>query len=304
MVFAKSTESIKLQGNIGEQTIQLLEASDTFWNVSKRPLYADGGFPTESFGIFKDHETNPEWLGTVGKQYQAYQNGTMAETLIKASEGIGSTFRGGHLKEGKKVFFQVAIQDEKVANDTVKRFLTAINSHDGSTSIGFGSSNTVVICQNTFYMAYKEVEKVRHTESAEERVRIVAEELRKTLLNDSQLMQNYKRMADVKIDNGMTSKIIKLLFEGKEESESQLSTRKRNQIDKFANVYQSELASHGETAWGLFNAVTYFENHVRTAKKDNTQNVMLGTGYSNMNKSYSEIMAWIEDHSTKQFAVK
>jgi len=299
MIIAKTTEAIKLQGNLGEQTIQLLEASKLWWEVKKEPLFTGMGIPTESFGIIKQGNANEEkWLGTVGKQYEPYQNTQMAETIIQASVGIGSTFRGGTLKEGKKVFIQVGIEDEKIENDTVKRYLTCLNSHDGSTAIGFGSSNTVVVCQNTFYRSYGQVEKIRHTISAEARIKVVAEELRKTLLNDCELMTNYKRMTDHKLDRPLFNDIVKILF--KEDATNQtkeLSTAKVNQMKKFVEVTESELASHGETMWGLFNAVTFFENHERKNKGEKT--MMLGTSYSNMNNSYNAIMNWIDSRTAK-----
>jgi hypothetical protein len=48
---------------------------------------------------------------------------------------------------------------EIIGRSEVKRWLTCLNSHDGSTSVGFGSSNTVVVCQNTFFRAlgYEEI---------------------------------------------------------------------------------------------------------------------------------------------------
>jgi hypothetical protein len=68
MILAKTTEAIKLQGNLGEQTIQLLEASKLWWEVKKEPLFTGMGIPTESFGIIKQGNANEEkWLGTVGK---------------------------------------------------------------------------------------------------------------------------------------------------------------------------------------------------------------------------------------------
>jgi hypothetical protein len=49
--------------------------------------------------------------------------------------------------------------------------------------------------------------------------------------------------------------------------------------------------------WGLFNAVTFFENHERKNKGEKT--VMLGTSYSNMNNSYNAIMNWIDSRTAK-----
>jgi hypothetical protein len=84
-----------------------------------------------------------------------------------------------------------------------------------------------------FLRSYGQVEKIRHTISAEARIKVVAEELRKTLLNDCELMTNYKRMVDHKLDRPLFNDIVKILF--KEDATNQtkeLSTAKVNQMKK------------------------------------------------------------------------
>ena len=151
---------------------------------------------------------------------------------------IAASGTGGHLFPAIALAQQ--LPDYKIENDTVKRWLTAINSHDGSTSIGFGSANTVVICQNTFYKAFKEVEKFRHTLSAKQRVDAAKIHLMATLNSDNHLMEQYSRMADFKSagHEKIFEKIVKNLFkvDASTVENKDVSTRKANQIDKFNNV--------------------------------------------------------------------
>lgn len=303
MIALKKTESIELQGNIGEQTFQLVEAANLAWKVTKEPLFTGNGIRTESFGIIRSD--NEQWLGTVGRQYEVMQNWDLAEIIVKAADGISSQFRGGYIGGGEKTFIQVALADEKIERDTVKRFITALNSHDGSTSIGFGSSNTVVVCQNTFYRAYREVQKFRHGLSAAIRISAADEDLRKAVQNDVELMTSYKRMAETKIEKPIFERIVKTLFnEELNVSPVEISTRKKNQMQEFNTVVEKELASHGETLWGLFNAVTYYENHIVSAKKNSEEKAMIGGGFRKMNASYDTIMTWIEERSYEYVEVK
>lgn len=292
------------------QVFEVLEATGLNWTVNKFPLHSerDGQkLPTNSYGLFKN-DTN-KWLGTVGKQYVPYQNSQLAETILEASRGVKELINpvtgefnggGGYLQGGKKVYLQVSLDDVEVADDTVKRNITALNSHDGSTSIGFGSSNTVVVCQNTFFMAYKDVKKFWHTANAEMRIKTARENLNQAILLDNELMDNYKRMADAKMDKKVFGNVMARIFDVDLNAKaSEISTRKLNKINSFNDVLVRELESHGETLWGLFNAVTFFTNHVEPGEKKNPlDHVMFGGGQEKNLMTYDEIMKFVGSKTT------
>jgi phage/plasmid-like protein (TIGR03299 family) len=269
------------QSAIFTETFNLLEETKTNWSVNKKPLVCGDGYSTESFGLFRND--NNKWLGTVGKQYELMQNSTLAEHLIEASFGVTQKFRGGELSDGKKIYYQAQLKDETIANDTIKRYLTSLNSHDGSSSIGYGLTNTVVICKNTFHVALKDISKFRHSASANERVKIAREQIKTMLQSENHLMENYKRMADVKLDDRVTKKVIASLFGFKEDdfekTTDDFSTRKINELMRFNNILDSELQSHGNTLWGLFNAVTFKTNHDDVKEVKSLENIMVGSGY-------------------------
>lgn len=275
-----------------EKVFETLQETGLNWTVSKDALYTASGVPTNSYGIIR--KDTQEWLGTVGKVYEPYQNFQLAETIVKASEGLSDNITGGFFADGKKVFLQVNLDDVEIATDTVKRNITALNSHDGSSSIGFGSSNTVVVCRNTFYMAMKDLRKFWHTASAEQLIDIAREQLRESIENDTMIMESYKRMVDHKIDKPIFSRVINRLFNvDMDDDQSKIHPIKKNKMTKFNIVLESELDSHGETVWGLFNAVTYYTNHVLPKNKDKDEFVTLGAGYDKNLATYDEIMSWM-----------
>ena len=277
---------------IYNKTFELLSDTKTTWGVTKKPLTCPDGYPTESFGIYRND--NNKWLGTVGKTYEMMQNATLAENIIEASMDISEKFRGGELYGGKKVYYQAQLLDTQIANDTIKRYITGLNSHDGSSSIGFGFTNTVVVCQNTFYMAMKEVNRFRHSASAQQRVELAREEIRRVLKAESGLMDNYKRMADTKINTAVTKKVIADLFKFSEDDfdkdTKEFSTKKVNDLSKFNDILESELSSHGQTLWGLFNAVTWKTNHQDVKENKGLENVMVGSGYRKNLNAYNIIV--------------
>lgn len=274
--------------DLHNQTLELLEQTATNWTVNKLPLVTQDGLPTESFGMFRND--NNLWLGTIGKQYEPIQNFEIVETLIATTEEISEKHKGGMLFNGKKVYYQSEIDPIQVANDEVKRYVTILNSHDGSSSLGFGFSNTVVVCQNTFYKAMKDVQRFRHTTSARERIEIARKQVREILLAENEVMETYQRMADKKISNNAIKMVVADLFDFKPEDfenpVEDFSTRKVNDIAKFKAIMDSEFASHGETLWGLFNAVTWKTNHADTKRNNQIENVMVGSGYKKNNSAF------------------
>ena len=277
---------------IYNKTFDLLTDTKTNWGVTKKPLTCPDGYPTESFGIYRND--NNKWLGTVGKQYELMQNSTLAENIIEASMDISEKFRGGELYGGKKVYFQAQLSDTQIANDTIKRYVTGLNSHDGSSSIGFGFTNQVVVCQNTFHIAMKDVNRFRHTSSAQQRVELARQEINRMVKIESGLMDNYKRMADTKINTAVTKRVIADLFGFNEEDfdkeTKDFSTKKINDISKFKEILDSELSSHGQTLWGLFNAVTWKTNHQDVKDNKSLENVMVGSGYRKNLNAYNIIV--------------
>ena len=274
--------------DLHNQTLELLEQTATHWTVNKLPLVTQDGLPTESFGMFRND--NNLWLGTIGKQYEPIQNFEIVETLIATTEEISEKHKGGMLFNGKKVYYQSEIDPIQVSNDEVKRYVTILNSHDGSSSLGFGFSNTVVVCQNTFYKAMKDVQRFRHTTTAKERLEIARKQVREILLAENEVMETYQRMADKKITNNAIKMVVADLFDFKPEDfenpVEDFSTRKVNDIAKFKAIMDSEFASHGETLWGLFNAVTWKTNHADVKRNNQVENVMVGSGYKKNNSAF------------------
>lgn len=272
-------------------TLELLTATKTNFTVRKEELVSKEGLKTDSYGIFRND--NDKWLGTVGKQYAIFQNHQMAETVIQASLDISEKYTGGTFQDGRKTYYQAKINDQIVGNDTLKRYVTILNSHDGTSSTGFGMSNTVVSCQNTFYMAMKDVSKFRHSISATERIRQTQLQINEMLRQESGLMDRFQKMADTKITKKAIELVVADLFKLKDDDFQKnlkdFSTRKVNEMKRFDNILKNELASHGETMWGLFNAVTWKTNHDDADPKKQTENVMIGGGYSKNQNAFKII---------------
>ena len=135
-------------------------------------------------------------------------------------------------------------------------------------------SNTVISCANTFHMAMKDLSKFRHTMSASQRLQFAVDEFEKALVLDDNLMLTYKAMNRVSVDQTMIESVMNKIYMNSKASDN--STRKKNQINDFGKALSHELGAKGNTLWGLFNAVTYYTNHIDNKGEEN---LMTGSGY-------------------------
>lgn len=282
-----------------EKVFEILESTKTNWSAEKINLVTPCGKSTGSFGMFRSD--NGEWLGTVRERYEPYQNSKLVENLVDACESINLELKsGGALRKGAKVYYQIELPTEYVGRSNVKRYITALNSHDGSTSIAFGSSNTVVACHNRFFRAYKELEKVKHTITAESRIEDLISNLRMTLTLDEKLFDQFKRMADIEMNDAIVQTLVNKLWKvDVQKNLDSLSTRSKNQIETFANNLQTEIQLEGKTIWGLFNAVTRYTNH-EAAPKDELKKqdyLFTGTGATLSNLAFDTLLEYVEKNS-------
>jgi phage/plasmid-like protein (TIGR03299 family) len=303
-----STMSTELTIENFERTMNLLESTGLNWEVKKEQFVHPSGLITDHYGVFKynpGENTPVGCLGSVKGRYTPFQNWELADTVVRATESIGiQTNRGGQFHGGRKVYLQAQLGDEFVGKSGVKRWVTCVNSHDGSSSIAFGSTNTVIVCQNTFYRAYKETQRFRHTATAKARIELAIEQFQETIQADKNLFDSFKRMSETAPKENLVQAVLKSMFEvdTAKTSADDISTRKMNQMRQFAHAYNIERDLEGDTVWGLFNAVTRYTNHMAAPSNAESKSnyIMNGGGYDINNAAYDVIMSWIDENTASK----
>lgn len=284
---------------IEHQVFDLLEATGLNWTVLKEPLVsAVDGKKSSSFGLFR--KDNGLHLDTVTDRYMVLQNHEVAAALIEATREIGlQTSRGGQLAGGKHIYLQAELPDQYIGKSNLKRWLTGLNTH-GSQSAAFGSTNTVIICQNTFYQAFGELTKYRHTASIHERVKEFVKGIKIAMGLEAQEIKIFKTMADVPLKEEVFAAIMKACFTVDiNDKTTELSTRSKNKMTEVATALETEIRLEGATMWGLFNGITRYTNHVAgQAKQAKTPEelqtyLMVGEGYEVNLKAYKTIHEWL-----------
>lgn len=196
-------------------------------------------------------------VGVVGGRYEIVQNSVITNLVSPlVSEGLLEITNQGYLGSGSKVFIQAQMtQGYEIAGEDHRAMLTLLNSHDGTSPLAAGVTDTRVICQNTFAMAMEDMStRLQHKLGVNEQALKITE----TLDFVNERMQRFSEAAEVlsstKATVGVMDKIILAAY-GKKEGDT---VRNRDQIvDRFFNGRGNE----GSTLWDAFNAITEFNTH-------------------------------------------
>lgn len=192
----------------GEKVVAILEEFKLFWNVSKQPLVVQDShlnvIETDLYGIMRDD--TKKVFTSVKEGYEVYQNWELVELLQKvASQTDLEIVNGGSFNAGGKIFLQMnsgSVKGIGENNDTVNKRLTAINSHDGSTSLSWGQTNVTVSCQNSFHLASKTLgNRVRHTASMRYKIEDALRQIDALREEEKSLFEKFFKMADMKATN-------------------------------------------------------------------------------------------------------
>lgn len=280
--------------------LDLLNQHGLAWRVIEEPLVSQSGLPTNQIGLFRSD--NNAHLGTHTTRYNPCQNAELAKMLVYACSPIEDLdlthSRGGEFFGGKKVYVQIPLPSVTIGKTEVQRFLTALNSFDGSTAVALGTCQTVVVCQNTFYKAYRnaEMSKVGHYSTMRAKLEALTHQINYTIKKDIEQVQIFEQMANTPIFETDVDMLRKKIFELTDGEE--IGTRKSNRMAKFNNDLEIEFAEQGFNAWGLFNGVTRYTNHSIKKSESYSErmaNVICGTG--------SKINSLALEHITKSFNI-
>ena len=213
-----------------EIIFNVLQETGLNWTVKKQPIVTVSGIeiPDNYASIRSD---NNGYLGIVGERYEHLQNAELVSTAYDAgkevfdsnlqlshpwnnAETLGSfgNMGGGSLREGSRVFVQLELPTIDIGRSGVNRFITVTNSHDGSISLGFGTSNQVICCANTFNISNKDLAKIRHTASMQQRIDEAVKSLRNILQFEDAQMLTFEEASKRKFDKKHIEDIVLAVF--------------------------------------------------------------------------------------------
>lgn len=248
-----------------------LEKYGLNWTVYKDPLLC-GSDGKKSGSVATRRSDNHYILGTVGEGYEPFMNHEMMILTDAACQETGIVMHNaGCLAQGELVYIQAHSGQVEIGRDKIEKYITVLNSHNGRTSLKWGLSNITVVCRNTFFGAFRQLENsASHTANMRDKIRSMVKGITNARAEEKSLYDTFSRMAekplDLKAIEAVTTSVLDLdsLDELKLKD---ISTRKKNLADRFAIVLENEIASHGKTYWGALSAATYWTTHEASAKE-------------------------------------
>ena len=259
----------------GAKTIETLQATGLDWQVNKVQLYTPDGTPVDSAWA-NQRADNGAILGVMSEQYAVFQNEELAELCEAIAGEFGYTIhKGGALNGGKKVYLQLSagsvtgIGDN---NDRVEKYVTALNSFDGSSSVCFGSLGYTISCQNTFYRAARDkaMSRVRHTSSMRDRIEAAKHQILGIIKADESLYDTFFKMANAQMTPEIIRNVVQQLTDvditkSATTIKADHSARKFNIASDLLDSIRRETAYKGGSLWGLMSGVTHYTTHKASA---------------------------------------
>jgi len=268
---------------------EILTAHGLDFRIEKQPLTGLNDRPTPYFGLFNS-KTN-ECINTTKEGYTVSQNDEVVELILRGMEGFGnklSVSKAGSLNGGRKVFLQMAIEGEgKVAHDTIKRYVTVIDSNDGSTSLSIGIGDLTMSCANQFAQFYKKGDaKFRHTATLEQKLKTIPYLIEVALQKSLRQIEIYNRFASTEASKSLANELVRTVLGFDRTSPmdvlSAKSTRSINIMDKVYIHIEREMADKGANVWGLHSGITSYTTHeMKQPNRENglMESVLNGSAY-------------------------
>ena len=246
------------------------------------------GIETDYFGLY--NTKLGKVIHSVKGSYTPSQNKEIVEMVLKGSEPFGelSIQTAGSLHEGRKVFIQLALDGfANVGNDKVKRYITIIDSNDGSTGLSVGIGDLTMSCSNQFYQFNKAgTMKARHTMSIDSKIKELPYLIKEALSSSMKLIETYNKFASTKVSRDLANKMVNhLLGFDKTSSDTilnELKSRSTNAMESLYTCIETEMNGKGQNLWGLHSGVTRWTTHEKSApRRENgrLESSMMGTNY-------------------------
>jgi phage/plasmid-like protein (TIGR03299 family) len=285
---------------LGQQVNHLMTAEEVMaaahlggWNVRKRPmvipmdqeepiLSAEGVTTRPALkvpGKFATVRTNPvtgsvDYLGVVGTAYTPYQNEESCDLLNKVVDESGAHFEtAGSLNNGRQTFVTMKLPDAIELRghdgtvDKTEVYLSALNSHDGSSAFRFLVSPVRIVCGNTQDAAIASAKAsavVWHTEA----MRATIAEVRATLGLTFKYVEEFERECAELYAHEITVPEVTELAGKLVKLEAAATDRQRANRTEHANgitklfVESPTVQTFAGTRLGAYNAVTEYVDHV------------------------------------------
>ena len=282
-----------LSNNKETQIKSILESTGLDFKIFKEPMTANLNgqvINTPYHALIQG--TTGEVINSVKKGYHVTQNEDIVGLVLDGMSNFGTNLSvqsGGSLKGGRRVYLQLAIDgDGKVGNDTIKKYITIIDSNDGSASLSVGIGDLTMSCTNQFFQFSKTNQsRFKHTASMVQRVKELPYLIESAMADSYDMIDLYNTFQSNECKRSSIDELVNVMLGHDKASMTHLEYAKLNgraeaNMIALYNHIEKEINCKGLNMWGLHSGVTSWTTHEKQAPKTENgrlESQMIGSNY-------------------------
>jgi hypothetical protein len=259
------------------------------FEVEKVPLYDPQGKKVEKYSLLRRKDTL-QVLNICGSGYEFLQNSELVDIVLEVLPPslIDSVTTSGSLHGGRRTYMQFKLKDVSFNGDTIERYVTILNSFDGSSSLKIGLGDHVMSCSNQFYRFLRSMEglSIKHTNRIKHLKEMLSKYFNTILAYDQTLNITYQSLYNTPLHDNLIKDLVQYLLKTDITHELPESSK----VSTLLECIQVETQQKGHNLWGLFNGVTRYTTHHTPSKSKSEDNkifkIMNGSSYKLANKAF------------------
>jgi len=263
---------------------EALDRAKLRWTVSLRPLKtadADAIMVPDRYAITRDD--TKEIFEVVSDMYRPFQNVELARfgsQLFDTDEKVVET--AGSLFNGKRVWLLVSLPDDILVGgkDRVQKYVVLASGHDGGHAVHIVNTAVRVVCNNTLTCAlanYVLGYSFRHGETMNGRIADARKSLKMTFGYYAEFEKTMNEFAQTTFNESKFEQLTERLLPYPKDKLKDFTEKQRENLEAYrAQLLQTHRVSptvDRDNAYGAFNAVTQWTDHVRDADRKQTDTV-------------------------------
>lgn len=287
-----------------KQVQDILKAHGLDFTIEKIPMTgtrANGDIViTPYFGLY--NSKSGETINTAKAGYTISQNAELVDMILQGTAKFTKDLtvkKAGSIHGGRRVYMQMEIAGmSNVGVSRLKRYVTIIDSNDGSTSLSVGIGDLDMTCENQFFKFYKKGQaKFRHTATITEKIKKIPELIELALAQSLKQIEIYRAFQSTAVSQKLAHELVKNLLGydrvlTSAEDQAKLKPRSIAIMDSLYKHIDKETKEKGMTLWGLHSGVTSWTTHEKKGPKrengvrDSAESMLVGIGYKKNLQSF------------------
>ncbi len=250
----------------------------------------------DKFATYRSDTNMP--LGVVGNKYTIVQNKD-AFGFFDSIVGTGCAMfeTAGVLGQGERIFVSAKMPDViRIAgtDDISEVYVLLTSSHDGSGSVIAAVTPVRVVCQNTLNAALKNTISrvaIRHTTNAGKKLENAHKLLGISHTYITEVNEMFNHLATKSITDAKVLELVENLFKSEKEDSTRIKNiREAVMASYFSGVGQNQIIG---TAWGAYNGITHYLDHVQKYKSGDVKfdSLMNGASAGIASEAFAQLIA-------------